>query len=281
MKGKIALLLIVVALVTACSATVSPPTATPMVPPTQTSYPAQPAPTSMPVPTSAPLEPSASMPAGWLLVESKDAGGVQLSFNHDNDGSKKMLFLTWGNITASGASLGQRTLRVTLDPAGEKISTNGGWQKFQWQGRLDPTPDQIAQLVSWRNTQLGYTVSYQTVTTAPYQPKSAAQPSDWVESRQPKFTGDKVVTTDVNLDNEVAISWFHAREGGKDSAGSCTMFVMTKSGSTTYQGGLRFWKLVSGGSYTNEQLKVLVDYWKGVLEKENRGTCPNYSVSQN
>ncbi len=230
--------------------------------------------------TSSPATGS-SMPSGWLQVETKNTSGQTLSFNHDNDGDLHMVFLTWGTVTASGTNLGDKVIRVGQDPAGEKVTVNGGWAKYQWQGGSNPTKDQITQLVNWRMAQLGgnSTISWQSVTTTPYTPKHAAEPSDWTQSRDAKFTGDKILTIPVDPNQgEVAIAWFHARTGNQGDPGPCTMYAMTKSGDVTYQGGLRFWKLAAGGNFTSDQFKVLVTYWKGVLQEENRGTCPNYTV---
>lgn len=246
----------------------SAPTATATLSPTATSTP-----TGTPVPTSAPASPSASMPDGWTETEHGGAG----SYNHDNDGDLNNVILTWTSTCA---------VRVTDDPYGEKQSGDG-WAKYRWNGAQPPSHDQIQTLVDWRVNALktlpgakctSYAVSWQPITGAPYTPKHSAQPASWTEFKKPTFAEDKFITVPVNLvsGKQIAIAWFWANQpGAAKQPDGCTMNIMTQSGSTTVQGGIRYFEIVNADSYTKDDLKTQVMYWKSVVDNENRGTCPN------
>lgn len=174
-KLKLAFLVLAALALMACSERnpLATPTPTPTPVPTATATAAAPATataTSAPAMTGTPVpaKPAAATtpgprgptdpPAPWKQVEEPGfAGGIRKTYNHDN-ARLPHTYLTWyfvalhadpnnpGKITTD---LGQCSLRVTTDLAGERLSTLGAWRKFALEGNAVYTKEQLQELVKF------------------------------------------------------------------------------------------------------------------------------------
>ena len=250
---------------------------------------------------AAPPGPVGNPPPGWTEVEHDFAGGLRRVYNHDMDGRTSDVFLTWyfvetldvnGNVVEN---LGQCALRVTVDPEGEKVATQGGWRRFRWESGT-PGKTDIETLLTWWVSVLesepggacsrsgAYTVSWQTIVNAPSAQQAGGEPVGWTEIPEMfKPAGDILISDVVSHGNSnmVTIAWFWAGPGPNAPTDGCTIYVITNEGQSNlvFQGAHRTWQF--SGNLTAADVQMLVRWWVSVLEDEPRGGCAHegaYSV---